>query len=138
MNIPKFDISEYTRCSYCGNAFTSQFNRNIYYNEGPSCIIDSTDFLSTNDFSEDENNIVTSDIDSIVDVYQLQLDTEMPLPGEMEEYVENKKETEVCYMYDDFDKEILYVVIIVPICYILIVGLCVYFWCKYRRISGAS
>lgn len=114
----------------------NNFNRNIYYNEGPSCIIDSTDFLSTNDFSEDENNIVTSDIDSIVDVYQLQLDTEMPLPGEMEEYVENKKETEVCYMYDDFDKEILYIVIIIPICYIAIVILCVYFWCKYRRISG--
>ena len=33
MNIPKFDISEYTRCSYCGNAFTSQFNRNIYYSK---------------------------------------------------------------------------------------------------------
>ena len=156
-NSPKFIGTDQSKCLYyfswssssgCPLCLSSQtstlrlscsnFQRSIYYGEGPQCIIDDTTSLSTNDDSNDNTSILVNDSDNIATTFHIAVTqaSEMKLPLLTDDYIEKKKDNETCYLYDDFDKEILYVVIIVPICYVLIVGLCVYFWCKYRRISG--
>jgi hypothetical protein len=123
---------------YCRN-----FNRDIYYIENDYCIIDSTEGLSTNPNKEEMLNdmleyILTNNKDNISEIYNINFDDNERIekPPENDFYIEHQKRTEACYLYDDFDKEILIIVITVPIIYILILVLCIYFWCKYRRLRG--
>lgn len=116
------------------------FERFVLFSEGPKCIINKTSDLEINSIEEEdpEEEILMEDIDDIQKVYSIDLSNarNMPLPSPEDVFINKKKEVEVCYLYDDFDKEILIIVILVPIFYICIVILCIYFWCKYRRISG--
>ena len=119
------------------------FKRDIYYSESDSCIIDSTKNLDTNILKEEQivdvfEHVLINDVDNISSVYNINLNDidKTPQLNDSDYYIEYKKISEVCYLYDDFDKEILIIVISIPIIYLLILILCIYFWCKYKRLNN--
>ncbi len=51
-------------------------------------------------------------------------------------YVEGKKIDENCTIYEDYDSNIQYILIAIPIIYVIVLLIYIYICCKYRRIKG--
>ena len=119
--------------------------RVVYYEETPQCLIYNTTGLKGNqiEYLEDDLLLSSETDKEIAEIYNLTDDLLSVKKMDLE-YDENnltffifdKKGTENCTLIDDYDNTVKYIIIIIPVLYMIFVILCIYCYCKYRKISG--
>ena len=109
-----------------------------YYSENINCIISNTTNLYGNniEFSSEKLILNFNDDENIAKIYGISFEKKKNLNLENVFYVEGRKIDENCTIYEDYDSNIQYLLIAIPIIYVIILLIYLYIYCKYRKIKG--
>ena len=112
-------------------------SRYLYYSENFNCIISNTTNLYGNNIEFSSENLILNEKDEkIAKIYNITIEKKKNLNLENVFYVEGKKIDENCTIYEDYDSNIQYILIAIPIIYVIVLIIYIYICCKYRRIKG--
>ena len=109
-----------------------------YYSENINCIISNTTNLYGNniEFSSEKLILNFNNDENIAKIYNISFEKKKNLNLENVFYVEGRKIDENCTIYEDYDSNIQYLLIAIPIIYVIILLIYLYIYCKYRKIKG--
>ena len=117
--------------------------RIIYFEETLQCIITNiTGIKGENIDYLDEHLFLSNETDAeIIEVYNITLKNdnikdEYSDDNNFPKYLYEKKGLENCTIIDDYDQSFKYLILFVPVVYAICLSVCVFCYCRYRRISG--
>jgi hypothetical protein len=113
-------------------------SRYKYYSENLNCIISNTTNLYGNNIEFSHESLILNEYDEkIGTIYNITFEKNKGKDNLVNVfYVEGRKIDENCTIYEDYDSNIQYILIAIPIIYVIVLLLYIYICCKYRRIKG--
>ncbi len=113
-------------------------SRYQYYSENLNCIISNTTNLYGNNIEFSHDSLILNEYDEkIGNIYNITFERNKGKDNLVNVfYVEGRKIDENCTIYEDYDSNIQYILIAIPIIYVIVLLLYIYICCKYRRIKG--